>query len=104
MVPRLQARAADILDAQQARGLSIGGSLPQRARALIPLVGPVLLGSLIDVRERTFALEARAFGSSRERTAYRVVPNPPLDRWLRIALLIGVVLVLVAAVTGVLRR
>ena len=103
MVPRLQARAADILDAQQARGLSIGGSLPQRVRALIPLVGPVLLGSLIDVRERTFALEARAFGSSRDRTAYRVVRDPPLDRWLRVGLLIGAVVVVVAAATGALR-
>ena len=35
----------------------------RRIRALVPLVGPVLLGSLIDVRERTFALEARGFGA-----------------------------------------
>ncbi len=38
-----------------------GGSFVRRVRALVPLVGPVLLGSLIDVRERTFALEARGF-------------------------------------------
>ena len=38
MVPRLQSRAAAILEAQQARGLEIGGSLARRARALVPLV------------------------------------------------------------------
>jgi energy-coupling factor transport system permease protein len=100
MVPRLQARAAAILDAQQARGLAVTGSLRHRIRALVPLVGPILLGSLIDVRERTFALEARAFGASPRRTAYRLVPDPPADRLLRpllLALIVAVVVLAVAA-------
>jgi energy-coupling factor transport system permease protein len=100
MVPRLQAKAAAILDAQQARGLATSGSLARRARALVPLVGPLLLGSLIDVRERTLALEARAFGARPERTAYRLVPDPPVDRPLRIVSLLGIGGVLVAALIG----
>jgi energy-coupling factor transport system permease protein len=103
MVPRLQARTAAIMDAQQARGLAITGSIRQRVRALVPLIGPVILGSLIDVRERTFALEARGFGARRGRTAYRVVADPSIDRGIRIALLLGIVAVVVIAVTGVLR-
>ena len=51
----------------------------------VPLIGPVLLGSLIDVRERTFALEARGFGARPARTAYREVVDPPADRVLRLA-------------------
>ena len=47
MVPRMQSRANSILEAQQARGLRIEGSLARRVKALIPLIGPVLLGSLI---------------------------------------------------------
>jgi energy-coupling factor transport system permease protein len=94
MVPRLQETAGTILEAQQARGLEISGSFGRRVRALVPLVGPVLLGSLIDVRERTLALEARGFGAGGTRTAYRVVPDPPLDRWLRL----GIVLAIVAVV------
>lgn len=101
LVPRLQDRAAAILEAQQARGLSVGGSLGTRLRALLPLVGPILLGSLIDVRERTFALEARAFGARPGRTAYRTVADPPIDPWLRLAELAGIVAVVVAALTGV---
>jgi len=104
MVPRLQARAGQILEAQQSRGLATTGSLGQRIRALVPLVGPVLLGSLIDVRERTFALEARGFGASRARTAYRVVPDPPGDRWLRLVLVVVAVAVGVTAATGALGR
>jgi len=103
MVPRLQGRAAAILEAQQARGLETGGSLARRARALVPLVGPIVLGSLIDVRERTFALEARAFGARPGRTAYRLVPDPAVDRvmrWLIVAAAVGVVVVAFARPLG----
>jgi energy-coupling factor transport system permease protein len=103
MVPRLQARTGAILDAQQARGLAISGSIRQRVRALVPLIGPVILGSLIDVRERTFALEARGFGARRGRTAYRLVADPAIDRILRLAFIVGIVAVFIVAVTGTFR-
>ena len=103
MVPRMQERAGSILEAQQARGLSLEGSLVRRIRALVPLIGPVLLGSLVDVRERTFALEARGFGARPGRTAYRVVADPPLDRWLRFLIVLGCLGVVIIAITGVLR-
>lgn len=83
LVPRLQARAQAILAAQQARGLEVSGSLRRRLGAIVPLIGPLVLGTLIDVRERTFALEARGFGSGLPRTAYRVVGDPPGERMLR---------------------
>lgn len=102
-VPRMQARASAILEAQQARGLSVEGSFVRRIRALVPLIGPVLLGSLVDVRERTFALEARGFGARPGRTAYRVVADPPIDRWLRLLIVVACLAVIVVAVTGVLR-
>jgi energy-coupling factor transport system permease protein len=103
LVPRLQGRAAAILDAQQARGLAVAGSFATRVRALVPLIGPIVLGSLIDVRERTLALEARGFGARRERTAYRVVTDPPRERWLRLAIVVSLVLLLVAIAGGVVR-
>jgi energy-coupling factor transport system permease protein len=103
MVPRMQARAGSILEAQQARGLPLTGSLIRRGRALVPLIAPVLLGSLVDVRERTFALEARGFGARPGRTAYRVVPDSTLDRVLRPTLLIACLAVVAIAATGVWR-
>lgn len=101
LVPRMQERAAAILEAQQARGLLVGGSPWGRLRALVPLIGPVVLGSLIDVRERTLALEARGFGARRSRTAYRLVVDPPIDRWLRFGLVLVAVAVVVVAIAGV---
>jgi energy-coupling factor transport system permease protein len=103
MVPRMQARAGSILEAQQARGLSLEGSFVRRIRALVPLIGPVMLGSLVDVRERTFALEARGFGARPNRTAYRVVADPPIDRWLRLAIVAACLGVVAVAVTGIVR-
>jgi energy-coupling factor transport system permease protein len=83
LVPRLQGRAGAILEAQQARGLEVTGSFRRRVGAILPLLGPLVLGTLIDVRERTFALEARGFGSGLRRTAYRIVADPRGDRLLR---------------------
>ena len=103
MVPRMQERAGAILEAQQARGLTVEGSLRRRARALVPLIGPVVLGSLVDVRERTFALEARGFGARPGRTAYRIVADPPIDRWLRLLILVGIVAIILFAL-GVIGR
>jgi energy-coupling factor transport system permease protein len=103
LVPRLQARAASILDAQQARGLRVSGSFGTRVRALVPLIGPIVLGSLIDVRERTLALEARGFGAKRERTAYRVVVDPPADGWLRLLIVTTLVVLVVGVVAGLIR-
>jgi energy-coupling factor transport system permease protein len=103
LVPRLQVRAAAILDAQRARGLAVDGSIARRLRALVPLIGPVVLGSLADVRERTFALEARGFGARSDRTAYRAAVDPPVDRWLRLGLVIAAVAIVIAAVVGVAR-
>ncbi|MDH4142097.1 MAG: energy-coupling factor transporter transmembrane protein EcfT [Chloroflexota bacterium] len=101
LVPRMQVRAGAILEAQQARGLSVRGSPARRLRALVPLIGPVVLGSLVDVRERTFALEARGFGAGSHRTAYRLVIDPPIDRWLRWGLGAASTAVVVGALLGV---
>ncbi len=90
LVPRLRATAAAILEAQQARGLEVGGSVARRVRALVPLVGPVVLGSLVEVRERTLALEARGFGAGGRRTAYRVVADPAVDRVLRLLIVVAI--------------
>jgi energy-coupling factor transport system permease protein len=103
LVPQMQERARRILTAQQARGLTVDGSIARRTRALITLVAPVILGALIDVRERTFALEARGFGARRDRTAYRVVPDSGLDRILRIGLMVAMVAIVAAVVTGAVR-
>ena len=58
--------AASILEAQQARGLPIGGSFADpRCGRSCRSSGRSCSARSIDVRERTFALEARGFGARR---------------------------------------
>ena len=59
LVPLFRHRAVCVMDAQKARGLDLDGGLFTRARRVIPLVAPLLLGALADVEKRAMALELR---------------------------------------------
>lgn len=92
IVPQLQARASTIIDAQRARGLETEGNVWRRSRALVPLLAPLVLGSLSDVHERTIAIEARAFTAPGKKTALQEVPDSRPEaavRWLALVLIIG---------------
>ena len=103
IVPRFQARAASILDAQRARGLETTGSLARRLRAIVPLVGPLVLGSLVDVEERAIAIEARGFSLRRPKTSLIDIPDSRAERGLRRGLIIAPVVLIVARLAGWLR-
>jgi energy-coupling factor transport system permease protein len=79
IVPRFQARAQQILDAQQSRGLETQGNLIQRTRALVPLVVPLILGSIVDIEERAIALEARAFSRQGPKTSLLILRDTPFQ-------------------------
>lgn len=68
IVPRFQTKASTIIDAQRSRGLRTEGRIWQRARGLVPLVLPLVLGSIVDIEERAIALEVRAFGRQGPKT------------------------------------
>ena len=87
-VPTLVERAATISESQRARGLDTEGSLLKRLRGVLPLAGPVLLGSIAEIEERTMALEARGFTRPGRRTLLWHPPDSPrqaLARWLMVA-------------------
>lgn len=75
IVPRFRSRADTILAAQQSRGLAVEGGLVRRFRSLLPLVVPLILGSIIDVEQRAISLEARAFGRTGARTSLTVIQD-----------------------------
>jgi energy-coupling factor transport system permease protein len=87
IIPEMRAKANTIVDAQRARGLETGGSLLNRARALLPLVGPLVFGSLVDVEERAIALEARAFKVKRVKTSLVEIPDSAAQRMVRLGLI-----------------
>jgi len=92
LVPGLQVRAGKIRDAQRARGLETEGSILQRIRSMMPLVEPLVLGSIIDVDERAIALEARGFSHESSKTFYRTVPDRRWEQILRWVLFIASIL------------
>lgn len=93
IIPQMQAKARTIMDAQRSRGLETEGGIHIRARALLPLVGPLVLGSLVDVEERAIALEARAFKAKRTKTMLREIPDPPAERVARLGLVVATVVI-----------
>jgi energy-coupling factor transport system permease protein len=102
-VPALVDRAATITAAQRARGLDTEGSIWRRLRGVLPLAGPVLLGSITEVEERTMALEARGFTRPGRRTLLWWPSDSPRQRLARWLLAVAVPAVIVARAVGWLR-
>jgi energy-coupling factor transport system permease protein len=87
--PRFQERASVILDAQQARGLETEVNVFRRFGLLVPLVGPLILGSIVDVEERAMSLEARAFNYPAPKTSWLILEDSARQALLRTALLLA---------------
>ncbi|MFM2032468.1 MAG: hypothetical protein RLZZ297_1233 [Chloroflexota bacterium] len=86
IIPDMQQRAHDILEAQQSRGLVIDTPI-RRVQSLIPLVGPLVVGALVDVEERGMALELRAYGATNRPTRLLHLVDTPVQHVLRTVLL-----------------
>jgi energy-coupling factor transport system permease protein len=93
IMPDMSARATAILEAQRSRGLETQGGL-RRVRALAPLIGPLVVGALVDVEERAMAIESRAFLVNTPKTALRDLSDTPTERvarWVMLLMLIALV-------------
>jgi energy-coupling factor transport system permease protein len=101
-VPAMVDRAAQITAAQRARGLDTEGSPWRRVRGIVPIVGPVILGSIAEVEERTMALEARAFTRPGRRTLLWSPADSRPEALVRWGLLIGLVALIALRIGGVL--
>jgi energy-coupling factor transport system permease protein len=88
IIPSFQMKAATILDAQRSRGLETEGNIIVRSRALVPLVLPLVLGSLMDVEERAIAIQARAFGAKSKETSLIENPDTSVQKLFRRILII----------------
>jgi energy-coupling factor transport system permease protein len=95
LIPQFISKANTILDAQRSRGMETQGDLITRARAFIPLVMPLVIGSLLEVEERAIAIEARAFNSKHIETSLIEIPDTQTQRVIRIGLIALAVLSIV---------
>lgn len=103
-VPSLLERARDVRDAQRARGLDIDGGVRGRIGGVVPLAGPVVIGALHQVEQRSLALEARAFGRRGPRHLLWVPPDSATERRARWLLVAGLVVVLAGTLAGVIPK
>jgi len=99
-VPAMVERAQQIAAAQRARGLDTEGSFMRRARGILPIVGPVILGSIAEVEERTLALEARGFTRPGRRTLLWWPTDSGAQRAARWSLIAALVAVAGARIAG----
>ena len=74
--------------------------LSLRDGEIVGLVGPVILGSIAEVEERTMALEARGFTRPGRRTLLWMPPDSRKQAIARWALLAGLVLAIAARFAG----
>jgi energy-coupling factor transport system permease protein len=100
-VPALVERAAVVGESQRARGLDTEGSLRARLRGVLPLVGPVIIGALTDVEERSLALESRAFSRPGRRDLLWAMADTTWERGVRWGLLALLVATAALRVGGV---
>lgn len=98
ILPQMQAKAQTIIAAQRSRGLDTESSFMKRAGAVVPLVGPLVFGSLVEVEERAIAIEARGFTATRSKTQLHEVPDSNADKIIRWALVIFILLSLAARI------
>lgn len=99
-VPAMVERAGQITAAQRARGLDTEGSVWRRIRGIVPIVGPVILGAIAEVEERTMALEARGFGRPGRRTLLRAPADSGAQALARWAMVAGLVALSAARIGG----
>jgi len=94
IIPQMQAKAQTIISAQRSRGLDTESSFLRRAGAIVPLVGPLVFGSLVEVEERAIAIESRGLPSTHVQPSLHEVPDTSTDKALRWTLIFFVVLAL----------
>lgn len=73
--------ANTIMESQSARGVETTGSLKVRFQALIPVLFPLLLGSIAATEEKTVAMETRAFAANAKAThIYELRKTPAAEK------------------------
>ncbi len=90
IIPEMMASVSTITDAQRARGMETEGNLLIRVKAFLPLIGPVVLGSLINTKERAMALEVRGFNSRVPKTFLHEEKINPYSKLIQLLFLLGI--------------
>lgn len=100
ILPQMIKTTRTIMDAQRSRGLETEGNLWVRVKAFLPLIGPVVMSSLIHAKERALALEVRGIHFEGKRTWLREKRKYPHSRAIGACLLLVLALSVVWRILG----
>lgn len=95
IIPQMSSNMSTITDAQRSRGMETEGKLSVRIKAFFPLIGPVVMNSIVNTKERAMALEVRGFDSKEKKTFLNEKKDFYLNKFVRAALLIVLILSIV---------
>jgi energy-coupling factor transport system permease protein len=100
ILPQMIKTTRTIMDAQRSRGLETEGNLWVRVKAFLPLIGLVVMSSLIHAKERALALEVRGIHFEGKRTWLREKRKYPHSRAIGACLLLVLALSVVWRILG----
>ncbi|RFB32694.1 energy-coupling factor transporter transmembrane component T family protein [Brevibacillus sp. VP] len=100
IIPQMMTTMETITDAQRSRGMETQGGLLARMKAFVPLIGPVVLSSLIDTKERSLALQVRGFNVSGPKTFLQEETQYAHGKMLRALMGVCIVIAIVWRVIG----
>lgn len=89
IIPIMAGTVSTIQDAQRSRGMETEGSLATRFKAFVPLLGPLVMSSLVGTQERAMALEVRAFNSKNKHTFFHEEIVTPIALLFRTVLIVA---------------
>lgn len=96
LLAAMRARIDTIQAVQRARGLDTDGNVLQRVRCLAPLIRPLIVGAIVEVEQRSIALEIRGFRSTSAKTSVHLIADSILQRlarWLMLIVALGLIFI-----------
>jgi energy-coupling factor transporter transmembrane protein EcfT len=79
LIPQMTNLSKTINEAQRARGIETEGALLIRARAFLPMLGPLVLTSIQQTEERVLTLESRGFSATSKKTTIIDLKKKTID-------------------------
>lgn len=89
LIPQMTSTMSKITDAQRSRGMETEGNIIVRLKAFLPLIAPVTMNSLTSTRERSMALEVRAFDSKTKKTFFNEEKTYGYNKFIRLAMILA---------------
>lgn len=95
IIPEMQSLTYTIMDAQKTRGVETEGNLRTRIKAFLPILSPIILGSIANTEERVLTLESRAFMVKGNKTSVYHIQKSKIDHFIVVILFILLVLIII---------